>query len=363
MTKDKPIAKHGGDIYTEGLFKCRDLLDFSSNINPLGVPDTFTKNMEEAMDAILRYPDLQYRRAKNSIVEYLHNKVDMENILLGNGAAEIIQLVISNFSKILIVVPSFVEYEDCALKSGSKIEYSYLDENMDLDYEDIKRKMVECQALVLGNPNNPNGALIEKDRFYEILDICEEKGIIAIIDEAFIEFAGDKALSFVEDIDKYNCLFIIRALTKFFALPGIRAGYGISKDRGLIEELKNKQIPWNINCFADMALCEVLKDEKYIKSSLQWIEGCRKEITPLLKDIDFIEKVYKTSGNFVLCKLKNLKGKELYEYCLKKNLLIRVCDNYKGLDEYHVRFAIKDSYRNSILINTLKTIEKELGSI
>ena len=363
MKIDKPVAKHGGDIYTEGLFKNRKLLDFSSNVNPLGVPKSFIKNMDKAINAIERYPDIHYRESKRSIKEYLKGLVEEEEIILGNGAAEIIQLALSNFDKILIVVPSFTEYEECAKKSSSKIGYSYLDSNMELDYKDIKRSVLNYDALILGNPNNPNGGLIDKRSFYEILDICEENSIIVIVDEAFIEFAGNESLSFVEDIKSYNCLFIIRALTKFFALPGLRVGYGVSKNKKLIDTLKNKQIPWNINCFGELAILEVLKDEDYIKDSLNWIESSREILVRSLKDIEFIKVIYKSSGNFLLCRLKGITGKRLYEYCLKKDILIRVCDNYKGLDEYNVRFAVKDSYKNSILVKELKAIEKELKVI
>ena len=269
------------------------------------------------IDALTRYPDIQYRNVLKALKEY--TDCPEEYFVLGNGAAEIIDLVIACHKSLLIVVPSFVEYEIDAKKWDCKIEYSYLKERINennllkheyaqlsYDYEDILNKLQNVEGVILGNPNNPNGNIIDKDEFQKILEYCEKNDKVIIIDEAFIEFTGETQHSFSGKVKNYKCLFIIRALTKFFAMPGIRFGYGISSNRDLIKKIKEKQNPWNINCFAEVAACHVLKDSVYIEKSKEWIREERPSFLKSLKNISFIDKVFLTYGNYVLCKLKGL---------------------------------------------------------
>ena len=353
---------HGGDVYTEGILKGKELIDFSSNINPLGVPGSFKDNINEALANVTRYPDVRYRELIGYLVQYVNGEnnfdISHDSFLLGNGAAEVIDLAISSFKNLLLVVPSFAEYEEDALKWEANIVYSYLNKNMEYDYEDIYSKLQEVDALVIANPNNPSGNIIDKESFKKILEFCEENNKTIIIDEAFVEFTGSKEQSFVREVNSYKCLFIIRALTKFFALPGIRFGFGISKNIELINKLKKRQNPWNINCFAETAAKYVLKDKEYIKSSLKWIEEEKRFFPERLKDVSFIERVYNTNSNYVLCKLKGIMGEELYKLCMEQGILIRRARNFKGLDDTFVRFAIKDRELNTKFLEVLNTIEK-----
>lgn len=365
--------EHGGDVYTEGILKGKELIDYSSNINPLGVPSSFKEKIGEALESLERYPDVKYRNVKKHLKNYIkfsssyfdaqsqsleRSTVDDEDIVLGNGAAEIIDLVISCFKNICIAVPSFVEYEKNAEKWNCSIEYSYLKKDMTYDYKDLALKMKSSEALIIGNPNNPNGNVIDKDKFKAIMDYCEKNNKVIIVDEAFIEFTGKRGLSLIKEIERYNCLFIIKALTKFYAMPGIRMGYGVSKNKELLKRIESKQNPWNVNCFAEVAVKYVLKDQQYIENSLEWIEEERKFMISKLKKVDFIEKVYTTYSNFVLCKLKNMDCDKLYDLCLERGIAIRKCGNFKGLNEEYVRFAVKDRQNNEKFIETLNLINK-----
>lgn len=360
--------QHGGDVYTEGLLKGRKLIDFSSNINPLGIPESFTSHIEEAVKNLNRYPDAKYRELKSNLKEYINKSfilfsdgkeqefTEEEHIIVGNGAAEVIDAVISQFESILITAPSFGEYEEDALKWGLNIRYSKLTESMEYNYEDMMTKLPNVDALIIGNPNNPNGSIINKEQFKEILDFSEESGKKVIIDEAFIEFVGDMHQSFVDEIRNYKCLFIVRALTKFYAMPGIRLGFGLCRDTKFIEEMKSKQNPWNINSFAEVAAKYVLKDKAYIQRSLNWIKEERSYLAKELKNITFIDKVYETHGNFILCKLKSINCYKFYDMCLEKDIVVRKCDNYKGLGKEYVRFAVKDRDTNYMLIEAIKNL-------
>jgi threonine-phosphate decarboxylase len=302
---------------------------------------------------LTRYPDINYVELKNNLISYL-GCLQRDNLVLGNGAAEVIDLAISCFKKILIVVPSFVEYELNAKKWGCHIQYSYLDENMDLDYEDIFKQLQSCEAVIIGNPNNPNGGVVDKQSFRKILNYAEHSNKTIMLDEAFIEFTGKGDLSFNEEVNSYNCLFIIKALTKFFALPGIRFGYGISSNKALITKIKSKQNPWNVNCFAEVAAKYVLKDREYIEASLKWIGEEIKYFPERLRAVSCIERVYETKCNYVLCKLKGINAEELYDICKLKGIIIRKASNFTGLDGSYIRLAIKDRGQNEIVLKVLR---------
>ena len=359
------VPAHGGNIYSEGVFKGKDIIDFSSNINPLGVPKSFINNYGEAINSITRYPDIKYRELIGHLGKYIGdgNFIKADSFVLGNGASEIIDLVISTFEKLLIVVPSFGEYEADAKKWGCDLEYSYLKADMSYDYEDIYSKLKGVDGLILGNPNNPSGNVIDKVKFNNILKYCEANNKIIVIDEAFIEFTSSMDLSFIEEISDFNCLFIIRALTKFFGMPGIRFGYGISKNLNLLNKIKEKQNPWNINCFAELACKYVLQDKEYIENSKKWIHEEKTFLPSQLKKISFIEIVYPTECNYVLCKLMNTYGEWLYRKCMEQGILIRRASNFKGLDDSYVRFAIKNRELNIKLIEALTSIEKMTNDI
>lgn len=361
MNKHNYEFSHGGDVYTEGVLKGRELIDFSSNINPLGVPHGFKFNIEEALLKVTRYPDIKYRELTGYLINYLREYYNYEglyeNFVLGNGAVEVIDLIIKNFKRILIIAPSFSEYEEIASRNGLDIIYSSLNEDMNFDYKDILQKLKKVDALIVGNPNNPTGNRVDKNSFTKIMDFCEKNNKTIIIDEAFIEFTGKSEYSFVKELCNFKSLFIIRALTKFFAIPGLRFGYGISSNIELINKLKRSLNPWNINCFAEVAAKYALCDHEYIYKSMTWIEEEKQYLTLKLKDITYMKKVYSTTCNFVLCQLEGITAEQLYEQCLKKGILIRRANNFRGLDNNFVRFAIKDRDLNVKLLDTLKEIE------
>lgn len=353
----KTLANHGGDIYTEGLLKGRELIDFSSNINLVGIPNSFYEGMKEAIEVVNHYPDIQYRKTKEAIIKYHKIPIDNDNILLGNGAAEVLDLAISSLKSICIVAPSFSEYELSARKYGLNILYSYLNEDMEYDYEDILNKLQLCDGIIIANPNNPNGENIEKEKFNEILIYCEENRKKIIIDEAFIEFCGNDSVSFINETVNFNSLIIIRAITKFFALPGIRLGWAISSDIELFRNLREKQLPWNINTFAALSLRYLLEDSEYIEKSLKVNINEKEFLIQELRKLNVINRVFDSNSNFVLCKLENSTDNELFEFALSKGILIRKCGNYRGLDSSFIRLAVKSRENNEILLDMLKCFE------
>lgn len=347
---------HGGDIYKYN----KDLIDFSSNINPLGVPESFKKALVENINDFTKYPDIEYKGLLNNLSKYL--KVDQRYIVPGNGAVDIIYKVIEalKFEQVYGIAPTFSEYRRGAERIG--INYSDLhcyDEEFQLkDGSILIASIKKNSILILCNPNNPTGTLIAKEKIRALLDHMKEINSFLVMDEAFIEFTGDcREYSCMDLIYEYDNLFIIRAATKFFGMPGLRLGYGISSNEAVLEKIKALMEPWSINTAAVIASEVIFKDRDYINNSIGWIEKEREAFKEKLQTIKGI-KSYNSMANFFLVRSlnKSLDAFTLKEKLIEKGFLIRVPKGFSNLTPYDFRIAIKDGESNRKLAESLRDI-------
>lgn len=350
---------HGGNIYRLQREGKGEILDYSSNINPLGVPEILKKAINENFLALERYPDINYVELRESIGDY--NNIDSENIVVGNGATEVLFLFVKalNPKKVLIVSPTFAEYERALKNTGAEIDYFELkeEENFILNKEKFILKAKKYELVVICNPNNPTGKFISKEIINEInLELIKSETKL-FIDECFIEFISNWKEKSAAEFCSEN-IFILRALTKFFALPGLRLGYGICFDKKIIEKINEMREPWSINGFADLAGKIILKDENYIAKTEKWIEEEREWFTNSLKEIEKEKKikVYKTETNFILIKLNSMTSQIFKEKMTEKNILVRDASNFKFLNNFYIRLAIKDREKNQKVINAVKEV-------
>ena len=274
---------HGGNIYKLQREGKKDILDYSSNINPLGVPESLKKAVSENFSLLTRYPDINYTELRESIGKY--NNISPENIIAGNGATEVLFLYIKALKpkKVLIAAPTFAEYERAVKNAECEIDFFELKEedNFILNKDKFIQKAVNYNLAVICNPNNPTGKFISKKIIFEINNSLEKAGTKLFIDECFIEFiSGWKEKT--SALFKSENIFILRALTKFFALPGLRLGYGICFDKKITEKINEIREPWSVNGFADLAGKVILNDIEYIKNTEKWILEERKYSTCLL---------------------------------------------------------------------------------
>ncbi len=332
----------------------RDIIDFSSNINPK-VIQNLEKYILEGLEECRSYPDINYTNLKNNISKYINVKSDF--IIPGNGATEIIYLLMKSIGKkIAILNPTFSEYERSAKLSGLEVINLELDEknqfSIDLDY--IKSNIEKFDSLFVCNPNNPNGKV---KYLKELLDLMKANNKLLIIDETFMEFVGDEEkYSLVKFIDKYENLFILKAVTKFFGMPGLRLGYGLTSNKEIIEKIYNYKEPWTINSFADTLSNYIFEDEKYIKDSKDYYINERKYMLQELRNIKNIV-VYNSDTNFLLIRLNTKRANEIkVELLIKGNILVRDASNFICLDDSYIRVAIKSHEENKILIKYMKDL-------
>ncbi len=345
--------EHGGDLLSYEKHYIGELVDFSSNINPLGMPKGLENVLINNFKSLEAYPDIKYRSLKKSVADYL--KCEEKNVLLGNGVVEVINNFIALAQRVVVMIPSFSEYEKRAIANGRPVKnLSYtIDNTIDLDtLEDILEK---DDLLILGNPNNPTGLRIEKDKLIKIYNIIINKNAFLLLDEAFYEFCPmdyDSIELFKND--NYKNVGIIRAATKFFALPGIRLGYACASETK-VNEISKIELPWSINSLADAAGQFIFQDKEYIRESKRYIEVERDYLFAELNKIDGI-KVYKTHANYILIRILNWNEEFVFNFFLKRGIVIRKCSSFKVL-ENHIRVAIKDRDNNNKLIQIFKELE------
>ena len=363
---------HGGNIYKVFREKnIKEILDYSSNINPYGVPESLKQKIAENIGILEKYPDPDYVELREKLAEL--NKVDISNITVGNGATESIFLFMKVLKpeNVLIVSPTFGEYEravrawDSSENREIEIEYFELEEKDEfrLNIGKLKKELEKKYDLaIICNPNNPTGKFLKMAETEEILRECNKYDTKLFIDEAFIEFLEDGLKeSVVNSGENKKNLFVTRAFTKFFAIPGLRLGYGIYFDKSLEKKIAEKKEPWSVNNIAEMAGITVLDDTEYIERTLSWITEEKKYMYEKLDEISGI-KPYKTEVNFICVKIKDeliskgLNVKKLREKMMEEGILIRDASNFKFLDERFFRLAIKDRRSNDRVIEVLKKI-------
>ena len=364
-TKEKEFNKekvninsvHGADINSAaelyGL-EADKIIDFSSNINPF-IVDSMDKIVAAGVGSLQKYPDIKYRRLRKNISDYLG--VDDSQVIPGNGATEIIYLLMRNLrGRLAIINPTFSEYRKGAEIAGLSVVDFVMDWKKDfkLDLDEIYRRKDEFDSIFICNPNNPDGSVRE---IKKLLEFAEKEGKLLIVDETFIEFAdSEKERSLVNMVEKSKNLFIIRAVTKFFGIPGIRLGYGISSNRELLQKMYDEKEPWTINSFADSASDFIFKEEEYIRKSKEYFS---KERICMINEINKIDgiKAFNSDANFILVRFENKNVLDVKENLLKRaGLLIRDASNFIGLDSSFARVAIKNHEQNTVLVDALRSV-------
>lgn len=341
--------EHMANIYKKDTSK---IIDFSSNINPI-IIDNIEKYIIESIDKCRSYPDIYYTNLRNNISKYINIKPEF--IIPGNGATEIIYLLMKSIeNRIAILNPTFSEYERSARLNNLEVINLNLmkDNDFNIDLSNIVENIDKFDSLFICNPNNPNGKV---KNLGCLLDIIIKHNKLLIIDETFMEFVEDEAkYSLIKYIDKYENIFILKAVTKFFGLPGLRLGYGITSNKEIIKNIYKYKEPWTINSFAENLSNYIFFDKEYLKKSKSYYI---KERNYMLKELKRIDKLYAydTDTNFILIKLKGLKSYKLKEKLFKEaDILIRDASNFIGLDDSFIRVAIKSHKENEIFINELK---------
>lgn len=391
---------HGGDIWNYCRSKgCsfRDVLDYSANINPMGPPKSISEVLKYTISEITAYPEPFARGLRQAIAQYYD--VLPEEVIVGNGAAELIFLFCRALGRVnaIIPVPTFSEYALACEANGGSPNYFYLNEqeNFALSVDNLinilrdKRKRYHGKGkrsvLFLCHPNNPTGQLLPQELLLQLYFALQEQGIIPFLDLSFLGFVPGElscggalpAIPFKNfkellregnlGLDQNNSrsspFFFLSSFTKLFALPGLRLGYGIAP-RELIAAMEQHRDPWSVNIMAQRAGEKCLQEREYVLNSIILIEKEKKSLQDGLNTIEGL-KVYPSAVNFLLCNLKGtgVKAATLVRRISDKGILIRDASNFPGLDPYYIRLAVRLPQENKRLIKAMKEALEEIKSL
>ncbi|KPI46426.1 threonine-phosphate decarboxylase [Clostridioides difficile] len=330
----------------------KEIIDFSSNINPNVLPN-LEKYILKGLKECRNYPDINYTNLRENISKYID--INPNFIIPGNGATEVIYLLMKSLKKRLAIInPTFSEYRRSAKLNNLDIIDLELDSenNFKFDIDIIKNNIEKFDSLFICNPNNPSGNVQD---LKELVYLLGQYNKMLIVDETFMEFVEDEnEYSLVKYIESNKNIFIIKAVTKFFGMPGLRLGYGITSNTNIMDKIYEYKEPWTINSFADILSDFIFEDKEYIRKSKEYYIKERKYMLQELRNVKNI-KVYDTDANFILIKIYKKTSRELKKDLFKRgNLLVRDASNFVGLDDSFIRVAIKSHEDNKILIENIK---------
>ena len=355
---------HGGNVYDHP-----GCLDFSANIHPLGMPDGVRRAICEAAMEAVQYPDPDCTDLRRAIAE--KEKVLPDQVICGNGAADLIYLLCRacNGCKALVPQPSFTEYERALTSSGWTVLSHFLDEKKEFCPDDSLSERIRTEKpdlVFLCNPNNPTGIPYPPELLRDILEACKESGSRLAVDECFLDFVQPgKASSMVKDSSRFPGLFILKAFTKSYGMPGVRLGYGITSDTDLLERMRMNVQPWNVSLIAQKAGLAALQDTSHIQKGRAIVEVERRFLSEALDGQGFI--VCRGEANFILFRtgssladLLKRRRSTLFRELLEKGILIRDCSNFAGLCEGYYRIAVRTHEENRRFTEALKEVVSDL---
>lgn len=383
------LHKHGGDIYAcrtercpdtagerETFEKCDEIADFSANINFRGMPPAVQLAARSAVADSIHYPDPECRALRlalakrESVLQAVSGQILANQIICGNGAAELMFALAAAYRprRTLLAVPSFFEYEQALAAFGCEIRHFELREEQDfrLDEGFVDAIDEETDCVVLGNPNNPTGRLIERTVLERIIKRCQERGILLVLDESFYDFLCDedrvRTFSGICEIleaqkqsdgsdgavgSRPSRIFVIRSFTKIYGMPGLRFGYGICADTDLLNRMRAVLQPWNVSLPAQAAAIQAASELAFAQDSARLNKENRAWLARQMQEAGY--HAFPSEANFLLfCGPADLR-----EYCLKLGFLIRDCSNFPGLDAGFFRICVRDQRENEALLRVL----------
>ena len=358
---DAGFPVHGGELLNASRLSgipVHDIIDFSISVNPLGYPSCVGPLVGQILTDLIKYPDSESTELQQNLADTIGINKNCINVT--NGSTEMIYFLPALWRKnssVVCVNPCFSEYERAFRLAGIPIhEWNLSHEtlfslNMDAFLHNLGL-IGDLGGVIIGHPNNPTGNLCEKASLLRLLDYCEKRNIFLVADETFIEFSGWEH-SLLHWVEQSKYLILVQSMTKFYALPGLRLGYGLTSP-DIADKIRSFRPPWSVNAMAQQIGIAVLNDQEFKKKSREFIEYERAYLYKEMTGIPSIE-IYPSNANFLMFRLcGNHTASKLYQNLLQKGLLVRNCRNFKGLDSSFFRVAVNKRAENDFLLSNLK---------
>lgn len=359
---------HGGDLRTAAAaFGVPEdqLLDFSANINPLGPPPALLERLTEEMGRLVHYPDPAHR----GLIKALARKYGVSERMLavGNGAAECMALVLLALAPrtVGVIYPSFAEYTQLARQFGARVVgcTGRAEDGFLPGLPELHMLMKQADLIFIGHPNNPTGLMYDIQILRKLACWAEELGTYVVIDEAFLDFLPEnRQPTLLGELARYSRVILIRSMTKFYAIPGLRLGFAAASP-AIIRKMKEKQVPWSVNALALAAGEVCCEQDEYETATRLLVDTERAYLLERLREW-FGWRVWPGKANFLLIRLHKQMTAEQMQLALgKRGIMIRSCAMYPGLTPHDIRVAVRLREENDRLLEAFGAVLIEGGQL
>jgi len=355
---------HGGDLLTAAQrfdVPTGDFLDYSANINPLGMPQSVREMLLTSLAAVTRYPDPGHRVFRQALAARLG--LPLSWLLPANGAAEAMALAILGLQPqtVGVVYPCFSEYAQLARQFGARVVgcCGVEERGYKPDTGELYRLFEKSDLIFVGSPNNPTGILYAPDELRKMADWAEQTKTWLVVDEAFLDFVQEeRQYSLASELERFPRVILMRSMTKMYAIPGLRLGYAIAQPE-VIGRMRDKQVSWSVNALALRAGELCLAEHAYERETRALIAQERAYLSAFIRE-ELGWKVWAGEANFLLLRSPAEKTAEQLQALLgKKGILIRSCAMYPGLTAHDVRIAVRGRADNERLTAALRDVWRE----
>lgn len=350
-----PTYTHGGDVYAARQAYGAPVLDFSANLNPLGMPPQVRAAAVAAVDEAVHYPDPLCRALREGIA--LRDGVTPEQVVCGGGGADLIFRLCYALRprRALVTAPTFSEYEQALQAIDSQVDHHRLQEREGFSCNKRLLEAIhqELDLCFLCSPNNPTGQTIPILLLLEAIERCRRAGAVLVVDESFLELTDQEEHGGLRDwLSRCPNLVLLRAFTKSYAIPGLRLGYCLTGNRALAERLYACGQPWPVSGPAQAAGLAALACPDWPARARGLIQAERPILADGLAALGL--KVYPSRANYLLFRAQG--DETLKERLLARGVLIRSCANYPGLGPGYYRVAVRTRRENQVLLSELKEV-------
>lgn len=357
------IQGHGGNIYNLAQrLGClpSDIIDMSSNVNPLGPPPGLTEFLKNNLNAIVALPEAD---AHSAISEFAKRYgLDHECIAAGNGTTQLIYAIPKALESrnVVIVAPTYSDYADACKMHNVPYQYSLTEDsrNFEPDFDKLEKDIISADTVFICNPNNPTGVLISANHLESFCKAFPDKTFI--IDESYLPFVRDAEQQSLLNRGIGNVI-VLHSMSKIFRIPGLRIGFAAASPE-IIQKLMRYALPWSVNSLAAAAviwlMTNVAEIDTFILKTRTYSENERDCFIRKLENSLHIT-VFPSTTSFILAKLSpSYQAETICEALAKEKILIRNCSNFKGLSEQFIRISLKTSEINRMLAERLSDLQR-----
>lgn len=347
---------HGGHLTRLATLSGRsvsEILDFSANINPLGLPEWFRSLVSRTLESVVHYPDPDCSQVVDAVSSRYHAARD--EVLVGNGSTELLYLIprVTGSQRAVIPMPAYADYAKASHLGGLEVEHMLLLESdgFALDLARLASMIKSRDLVFVCRPNNPTGLVCNADELRTLAQNHPET--MFVVDEAFGDFVEDFASLTRE---RPRNVIVLLSLTKIFAVPGLRLGCALADER-IASAVRRIQPTWSVNSIAQAVGAAAVQDIDYISRSRDFVAVQRERLVSSLRELPDLT-VFPGAANFLLVRIDRptMTATQLAERLLNDGIAIRMCSNFVGLDDRFFRIAVRTTDENERLIASLGQI-------